>query len=655
MERFVGRVAATANRAFFLTMHTVGFALSIPTHSAMRCSASITATLLCIALWTSSYLHGTSSATRLAVASNASALTDDSAPSAKLRVSSNTIDHLDSVTVHFELTNGAPSERDVLVIYCVDDEQHPPPDREYIDFRIIEQPARNFVVVDRIPNMRCSWQFRYWKRVSGDSTYQSIGSSEYVRMRNGDKEPLQVHLAMTNTTTEMRVLWVSGVAGSDQKVVYGKTPETLDQSAEATTSTYTASDMCHEPATQVAPSLFRDVGMIYDAVMTELTPGATYYYRVGNPHGLFSKIFKFTVPPAPGTLPSPPDNATMSFFVYGDMNDWNIRPTGPVATNRTLRSVEFMRAAMDGSNARRSNQSPHYIAAIHVGDIAYGMGRTYIWDQFGFLIEAVAAELPYMVAVGNHEYDYIGGAVHDPSGVTAATRFLPQEGNYGGDSGGECGVPVSARFRMPADSRLGSNGVFWYSFATGLVHHSVISSEHDFTNGSVMTTWLVNDLQSVDREKTPWLVLHLHRPMYCSSDAWSDFKFSRFLRLHLEPLLAKYRVDLVFSGHYHSYERTCPVFQGRCFSEKLPSGLEKAHAPVHIMVGSAGADLDTSFYYKRDWSVKALLAYGIGHFHVYNRSHAEFEFQHHVDGRIADSAWIISDHDWDVPVVYAVS
>ena len=40
----------------------------------------------------------------------------------------------------------------------------------------------------------------------------------------------------------------------------------------------------------------------------------------------------------------------------------------------------------------------------HVGDLSYGCGNGFVWEQWGLLIEPVAASVPYMVAVGNHEY-----------------------------------------------------------------------------------------------------------------------------------------------------------------------------------------------------------------------------------------------------------
>lgn len=56
-------------------------------------------------------------------------------------------------------------------------------------------------------------------------------------------------------------------------------------------------------------------------------------------------------------------------------------------------------------------------------------------------------------------------------------------------------------------------------------------------------------------------------------------------RREVEPLLTKYRVDLMLVGHQHSYERSCPARGGACVSPGTP-------ATTHLCVGSAGASLE---------------------------------------------------------------
>lgn len=84
---------------------------------------------------------------------------------------------------------------------------------------------------------------------------------------------------------------------------------------------------------------------------------------------------------------------------------------------------------------------------VHIGDISYADGHGDIWEAFMDTICEFADSVPYMVAVGNHDYDYRGSRKHDPSGVKP---FRPKWGEYKRDSGGECGVALARRFTMPS-------------------------------------------------------------------------------------------------------------------------------------------------------------------------------------------------------------
>jgi hypothetical protein len=50
----------------------------------------------------------------------------------------------------------------------------------------------------------------------------------------------------------------------------------------------------------------------------------------------------------------------------------------------------------------------------------------------------------------------------------------------------------------------------------------------------------------------------LHRPFYTASRSRADTE-NRFLREQIHPLLARYRVALVLSGHDHLYQRFAAV------------------------------------------------------------------------------------------------
>jgi acid phosphatase len=137
---------------------------------------------------------------------------------------------------------------------------------------------------------------------------------------------------------------------------------------------------------------------------------------------------------------------------------------------------------------------------------------------------------------------------------------------------------------MPGEE-TGGVGNFWYSFDYGLAHFVSIDGETDFANspewsfaedikgnethpkesetfitdsgpfgavkGPVNDTksyeqykWLKKDLESVDRKKTPWVIVMSHRPMY--SSAYSAYQLH--LRQAFESLMLENGVDAYLSG-----------------------------------------------------------------------------------------------------------
>ena len=176
------------------------------------------------------------------------------------------------------------------------------------------------------------------------------------------------------------------------------------------------------------------------------------------------------------------------------------------------------------------------------------------------------------------------------------------------------------------------NGVFWYSFDYGMVHTIVLSSEHDLSPLSSQYAWLENDLGTVNRTETPWLVVEAHRPMYSSLYVPKENLVGEAMRGEFEHLLHQYKVDLYLAGHYHIYQRSCNgLYQSRC----------QSGGPTHITIGSAGADLDMSApLLRRSWAASFFRENGYGRISVMNSSALHFQFISKVDGAVKDETWI---------------
>jgi hypothetical protein len=272
------------------------------------------------------------------------------------------------------------------------------------------------------------------------------------------------------------------------------------------------------------------------------------------------------------------------------------------------------------------------------------------------MMQPMAARVPLHVAVGNHEYDYREGGDmgkdpslvayhHDATTTTSNSKyadgqgFHPDWGNYNNDSGGECGVPTSQRFTMPSSLMTRSNGVFWYSHIFASVHTIVLSSENDLDYGSPQHSWLVQELSvAVNRTRTPWLVVEMHRPLYEGEAKWPENNVSIAHRQELEDLFYDYKVDVVFAGHYHAYHRACDgLYQNVC----------NQGGPLHLTIGTAGGLLDVEPLYKNEWSVVLMEnEYGYGRVSVHNRTamHIEFVRAGALDdprsGQVLDDVWV---------------
>jgi acid phosphatase type 7 len=140
-------------------------------------------------------------------------------------------------------------------------------------------------------------------------------------------------------------------------------------------------------------------------------------------------------------------------------------------------------------------------------------------------------------------------------------------------------------FRMPANES-GGKGNFWYSFDYGLVHFITIDTETDLPQGiqspleyggfdggansgpfgypNQQMQWLEKDLANVDRNKTPWIVVGLHRPWYIDATTNVSGTVCTQCQKAFEPVMVKYGVDLYMQGHVHVSRRICLcVIHGR--------------------------------------------------------------------------------------------
>ena len=97
-----------------------------------------------------------------------------------------------------------------------------------------------------------------------------------------------------------------------------------------------------------------------------------------------------------------------------------------------------------------------------------------------------------------------------------------------------------------------------------------------------------------------------------------------------EDLLYKYKVDIAFWAHYHSYERTCKLYKNKCVDDGV----------LHITVGSAGKSKDIAKWYPEPWSIFSISDYGYGRVTAANASALHYEFVLNSNYTVIDDIWL---------------
>jgi len=329
--------------------------------------------------------------------------------------------------------------------------------------------------------------------------HQSAGTSSDISFAaelTASDAPVQVSRGpylQSGTPNSVVVRWrTTGV--SDSRVSYGLSPDALS-------------------------SVVDDPGSTAEHVVavSGLTPDTRYYYAVGTTAvqivGGDSEHF-FVTPPTTGARKG------VHVWVIGDAG---------TANNQ-------QRAVRDAYEQVAGGRTPHLWMML--GDNAYNSGTDTEYEAAVF--DMYPRQLPASVlwpTLGNHD------------GATA-------------DSATESG-PYYDMFTLPRNGEAGgepSGTEAYYAFDYGNIHFICLESyETDRSAVGAMMTWLETDLQSVALRPTPpdWTIAFWHHPPYTKGSHDSDSEIELVeMRENALPILESYGVDMVLTGHSHSYERT---------------------------------------------------------------------------------------------------
>ena len=276
---------------------------------------------------------------------------------------------------------------------------------------------------------------------------------------------------------------------------------------------------------------------VYRAPLSGLTPGRAFEYRVRKGgEAVFSADAK-----APKSAEQP-----YRFAVFGDCGAGSAEQK-PVAYQAYLARPDLL---------------------VIPGDMVYDRGRaseyrTRFWPAYNAEEASPTAGAPllrstlFVAAPGNHDT-----ATRDLDRVPDALAYFyywdqPLNGPVGDEGGAVVPRLVASEANRKAFVEAAGKaypGMANFSFDYGNAHWTVLDSNPyvDWTD-QALRDWVVKDLAAA--KGAAWRFVAFHHPPFNSAREHYEQQHMR----HLAPLFEAGRVDLVFNGHVHNYQRTYPL------------------------------------------------------------------------------------------------
>lgn len=330
-----------------------------------------------------------------------------------------------------------------------------------------------------------------------------VTSQELVSRYKPSAAPDRIILNINGeATTSMAVTWRTDTTVSESVAQIAPNLPTVRLADTAVTVTGTYTDVAGDGR----------VSRYHSVNFTGLTPDKGYAYRVGSGASA-SEWFTFTTASS-ASVP-------LTFIYFGDSQG------SKSLYSRVVRQA--YRSAPDASLMIFSGDLVDGGSGGILQDDEWG-----IWHEAGGFIHAVVPVLP---SPGNHEH-------YDP-----AVRGKRELNRY-----------WRAGFTLPENGPEGLEETAYYVDYQG-VRFIFLNSDEMMRNESLansQTLWLEELLKN---NPCKWTVMTFHHPLY-STSARRD---NKAVRERLKPLFDRYNVDLVLTGHDHTYAR----------GNIMPEGIEK--------------------------------------------------------------------------------
>jgi len=251
----------------------------------------------------------------------------------------------------------------------------------------------------------------------------------------------------------------------------------------------------------------------HEIVLTSLSPDTKYFYSVG----------------------------TLATVLEGDTADYYFFTSPEMGTDKKTRIWVIGDSGQPGQGVMNVRDS--YLSYTDPR-------RTNVWMMLGDNAYNIGTDAQYQAAV----FDIFPTILRN-------TVLWPTRGNHDQLHSG-ANNDYYEIFSLPVNGQSGgvqSSTEAYYAFDYGKIHFICLDSfGSDRIPPSPMLTWLTSDLAA---NLQPWIVAFFHHPPYTkgshdSDDVSDSSGRMRDMRENALPILEAGGVDLVLTGHSHSYERS---------------------------------------------------------------------------------------------------
>lgn len=359
---------------------------------------------------------------------------------------------------------------------------------------------------------------------AGDKyTYLAPGRVDVPTIENG-KVPAKLTVTFgNNTATTKNFSWLT-----DRRVTAGAV-QYMEKSLGAFDSSK-ASAKTGQTVIYGSTKGLIDVGLFaqlgytemarHTAKVTGLKAGTEYSYRVGWPErNYWSEIYTFKTAPEA-------DDAPFEILLISDPQGYTAEAYARVGNLLGAAGEVFDNG---------------YSFVVNTGDLVENSRNTTQFNYYLDVLRPYFANTTQVVANGNHD-QYSFKMKEEYEAYVSSSQVYLEEYNY---------TLMNFNFNLPLQNT--TTGAY-YSYDYSGVHFTVLNTNDTTVNGmsTGQINWLKADLEGTEKKHK---VVMMHKSLYSAGPHIKDVEILA-MREQLSPIFAENGVNLVLSGHDHTYSET---------------------------------------------------------------------------------------------------